>query len=290
MFPSQNITDEMRVCVHEAQISEAIWEEFERVVGIVPTFRPYLIDFLTLQEDHKRVSSLPVTMAEIVRAHGNLVSSLGLLMIRGYAHAQKTFTDFLSNATCFRERTLVRLRELNAEEAEHFSSLEQMHYDKSFAYRLFYNLRNYSAHHDCPITVLPMQGTRIESEFIIDLKFVLQRDTLVENWGRRQTRVKRELIEGPAEIEFLPLADEYMDAHNQMFHSVLLRRQNELADYERYVQTLKAHLRVPEGAIPLVFENFEPDGKKATVNTIGLSEDEFEIIASLHNQFSDPKS
>ena len=54
---------QINVLVHSRELSDAEWEEFEEIVGVVAEMRPYIIDFLALGKDFDEVEALGRTLS-----------------------------------------------------------------------------------------------------------------------------------------------------------------------------------------------------------------------------------
>lgn len=248
----------INIYVQHRDLPVGAWAEFEEIVGVIAEIRPYLIDFLALERDFEEVNNLEAVLRTELETLVSPFTLSGVTHFQAYVTAQRALSNFLAAASAFRDRARKRLIErygMSSTEIRRFDLAVTDAYDGSFAYRLLYNLRNFSQHHASPMDILPIQGKRNEAgKMLISVQVELRRDDLLSQGKKIQSRVRRELADQPTNIALGPLANDYMRQHGDIFTSIAGPQAHRLTIFIDYARTIIEKSGMPEGATPLIWD------------------------------------
>ncbi|GEO39452.1 hypothetical protein SAE02_36000 [Skermanella aerolata] len=246
--------------IHNTSLNQESFDEFTRVVGITAELRPIVVDYLSLVEEFNELSRAEMDISRSIQNVPNPVVWVGAKMTFAYVKAQRAISNFLSAASAFRDRTLTRLSEAygkNSREFCVFNSAIKDAYDSSFAYRALYNLRNYSQHHDSPLSLLPVNGSRDNFDGLmkISVKIMLQWNDMLKS-SRIQKKFLLEIKErSEPKIELIGLAHDYMLQHSNLMHKIISLHINRLDEMHEYAQVIMSVGCIPKGATPVIWED-----------------------------------
>jgi hypothetical protein len=151
----------LNVVVQGNALDEEVVKEFEEIAGAFARIRPALIDFLALRADHSALSKLPDHLCSQHESNNLPLLEGGLLFLETHVAAERRLSAFLNSASAFRDRLLARLASNPGHKALVKRCIKEV-YDRSFAYRLCYNLRNYAQHQSAPLHFIPLRGSASE--------------------------------------------------------------------------------------------------------------------------------
>jgi hypothetical protein len=242
-------------------LSEDAWNDFNKYVAVATDVRPFVIDYLSLQDDFEVVSGVITRITSEVSQRENPLANIGINHLKTMATAQGAISNFLSSASAFRDRAKTRLRtaygKASAEE-QRFIDTERAAYDGWFAYRLLYNLRNYGQHHDMPLSLVPVSARReadgkfaATANLLIDPTEILESD-LIQNSFR-----KKELSKLTEQLELMPMVQQYMRLHGLMLNLIVSIHLPRLVQMQEYEALLHEKTHIPLGAIPMIYEESE---------------------------------
>lgn len=187
-----------------------------------------------------------------------MLSYTGVAQTRAMALAQGVLSNFLAATTCLKDRGATRIRERYGEdslELAKFGAAQRDAYDASFAYRLFYNLRNYAQHHDLPISTIPIEAKRNEAgELKATVKLVLRPQELLTSSRIQKSFRDKELVHLTADLDLLPLAKEVFDLHGAIVKVVIDLHADRLIEMQGYACVIFTKAGMPQGAIPVIWE------------------------------------
>jgi hypothetical protein len=191
----------MNIHVIDQPLSDAVWTEYDLIVGRFTELRPFIIDYLSLEQAFDVLNGLDQHICDALGSATKHSPIPGEALIRAYSTAQSAVSNFLFAASTFRDRSTIRLAEIcreNPEGCELFQTEQRKAYDASFAYRLLYNLRNFAQHHDSPLEMIPVQGKRDSSnQMKLSIRIELQRDILLKKGKKIQPRVLKKSPTNP---------------------------------------------------------------------------------------------
>ena len=242
-------------------VTEDVWDEFQKLIGTQARIRPYLLDFMALESEFQAVIRAHVEYAEGIALSVNPAFWPLSHQFVQLVQVQRHVSNFLGSASAFRERMSTRLRSegrasLSAEIVQHTNDL----YDRNFAYRLMYNLRNYAQHHDLPIGVTNVNIANVSgSERDVAVKFAIDGKELLKS-TRIQAKVRSEIeaLHDP-HIELLAATRTFFQCHVLLMRHWLLANQETFRGAFQYKSAVERTLVLPEGALPVIFEGEMPN-------------------------------
>jgi hypothetical protein len=275
------------VFISQVKFDLAYWDDFNRMIGVITELRPTLIDYLSLVGDFTLLDNVETELASSLQDTPNPTQFVGIIRTLAYATAQRALSNFLSATSAFRDRNKTRLCERygkDSPESGAFRVAVKAKYDNSFAYRVLYNLRNYAQHHDSPVSVLPIKGTRGSAELSMsfNVKLVLHRDELCRS-RLVQKSVRNELQSQPqSEFELIPLARDYMHRHAEIMREIISLQLPRLLEMQRFADVIVAKSNVPKGAIPVIWEGMVPTADAPECGTLDYTVHSFSFDELVH--------
>ena len=143
------------------EFTDENWKEFEQICSIVPQFRPLRVDFISLKSEAEKLISAPEEYSREISKTSHLMLIGGKHAVTGLAILQSSFTSYLAARSAMLDRALRYLSKnfgKPSQQYDEFVAQTNQEFDSNFAYRLFYNLRNYSQHLGMPISELKISG------------------------------------------------------------------------------------------------------------------------------------
>jgi len=248
--------------VQPVALTDEAWAEFENVISVTTELRPFVVDFLSLEDDFKRLERVEDEIASQTVA-GYPLKNLGLKHLQSLAAAQGAVSNFLSSAGSFRERAKTRLRIRYGDDSEQLKWIEdhEVHaYDNWFAYRLLYNMRNYGQHFEMPISLVPLSAKRETSgQFQAVATILVSPKELLESPLIQKSFREKELVGRTEDITLLPLAKTFMRIHGMVLNAIVQIHLPKIIEFQNYVRLLLQKMNLPPGAVPMIFE---VDGEK----------------------------
>lgn len=243
-------------------LDEATWREFREFTRVVEWVRPYMVDWLALSADAASVAAAEGEIAADLSGAINSGSISVSVSVSAIANAQRRITSFLGAASAFRDRTAARLdREFGkpSRETAAFKTAMSFWFDRSFAYRCLYQLRNFAQHHELPITFVPIQADRDGGGALnARVAMHLYPATLADS-DRINSSVRAELRKVPDDfLDVGRLSQEYMIAHSGLMATILDLYLPRLREMASYAAALYDALQVPNDVVPVVWEWANP--------------------------------
>ncbi|WP_426960312.1 hypothetical protein [Muricoccus radiodurans] len=275
------------VSVQDGEFTQELWHEFSEVMRIVVALRPLVISYLALEEDHGELRQVEAIIAQSLEGAPNAFGIVPAMLLPALARAQRHVSNFLGSAATFRDRILKWFATTYRDEPEivglpprEFSFA----YDRSLAYRIMYNLRNYALHQNVPVSLMPITGTRSRSDGSMAMGVRLLLDT-GELCGNPKTKgpVRDELLRlGTSSYEIVPLAAEYMESHARFMRFVLRFHADDLQIAQHYARAVWKGAKLPPRAIPVIWEGEGvPGAEPTTMNCHHLAFDELGFMRLL---------
>ena len=251
--------------------------------------RPFVIDFLSLQDDFRVVSGIINRIASEAAERTNPLADLGLSHVRTMAMAQGAISNFLSSASSFRDRAKTRLRTTcgtDSSEVQQFKATESAAYDGWFAYRLLYNLRNYGQHHDMPLSYIPVNAKRgSDGKFVATANLFIDPSDILESDLIQKSFRQNELIKLTERLGLMPMVEQYMQLHGLLFNLIVSIHWPRLAQMQQYETLLREKTHIPAGAVPIIFEEDE-SGNMGQFHHFSF--DEFVLLRELAGSIRKP--
>jgi hypothetical protein len=269
-------------------LSDKQYAEFESVIRVTSILRPFIIDFLGLEENFRTLNRMPKEMKERFEAQSNPMMEGAIGAAWRLWQAQNAVSNFLYSSSALRDRSETRLRERFGKDSAQLTALQAAitaAYDGAIEYRLLYNLRNYAQHHDLPLSLVPVKSTVNEqSKIEAYISIVVAPSKLASSTRVQKKFVDQELSKLSEDIDINAYAEVYFRLHAGFLKTIIEMYANEINEMQAYREAVEKHLKLPHGAFPIVWEGdfpMEPDisvqGKFSH-----FSFDELDLIFVLH--------
>ncbi|HEX8364887.1 MAG TPA: hypothetical protein VF603_06335 [Allosphingosinicella sp.] len=254
MKPSETKEKSFDISIEGDPLDQETYSEFERAAKFFAEIRRTLIDFLILSEEYGSLLDVPKQLSDIYIQSGELIQNSGALFIRSHVVADRAVTGFLSAGGTFRDRLFHRLS-INTQSDHPVSNRLRATYDRSFAYRLCYNLRNFGQHVSAILNVIPISIKDLQGNPAVSVALALDRNRLIAEMEKAQPRLKADLKTQPDKIELLPIVTEYFHALRHALMDYVLLSADDLIFTMGFANVLEAGARgLPPGATPLLFK------------------------------------
>lgn len=242
-----------------------------RLLGFVIKNDSEILDFLnTTSQDfiEKSVSWNGVSKTDLDR----LFSNVNRLFLN-YLSSIKTFIDHI-------ETHINRKFGEKSKEFIDFKKVLSLFYDNSFAYRFFYELRNYSQHCGLPIdnvkytTEYDRENNRIKG--VLQVKF--NRIKLLSNY-KKWKKVKIDLIGCDEEFNVTPLIWEMTNNIKEIERNVEIIHKDSLLDSINFITNRIKHLRKGPGEVFIAYDfKDKVNGELSNYSTIDIPFDTIDFI------------
>lgn len=268
-------------------LSAEQYAEFEEAIRITSILRPYIIDFVGLEENFLTFNQLPSALKSQFESLSNPMIEGAIGGARRVAKLQNALTNFLCSASAFRDRSKMRIESRYGSDSSQLAAWKaavKTAYDTHFEYRLLYYLRNYAQHHDIPLSLAPVSSKVNErSQIEATISVVLAPDKLASS-PKTQKKIGPELARLSDNINLIAAATVYFGLHASFLKAVFDAYRTELAWMHTYRNALVKHLKMPTGAFPVIWEGELPmtDGEIANQHMTHFSFDELDFIFALY--------
>lgn len=214
------------IAVFLTELTEA--SPYKQLCDSYDEYRKYVAH---LTESSRTKSPTTIEMREIYHKADNLFSAL----------------------RAFDDRTKHNLSERYGKKSDQFTQFEaalSYEFDNVFAYRLCYQLRNYSQHAGTPITKIE-SSAHLENEVPVSfLQISIDTRVLLAKYDRWQSKVKKELQQINGVIPLDTIFKSLMRSCSRAFSKYLISQENEILSS---ISTLKHIIGdIEEDAYPIV--------------------------------------
>jgi hypothetical protein len=268
-------------------LSEQQYAEFEEAIRVTSMLRPYVIDFMGLEENFLTFNELPGEMKSQFEALTNPMIEGAIGGVKRIAKSQNTLSNFLCSASAFRDRSTMRIKSRYGSDSPRvaaWTAVIAAAYDAHFEFRLLHNLRNYAQHHDIPLSLVPVRSkANDKAEIEAAVSVVLAPSKLLSSpLIQKNFRPQLSLISG--DLDLNAAAEVYFRLHAGFLKATLEAYKAEIAWMHVYRNALAKHLKLPAGAFPAIWEGDLPlrDGETINQRIIHFSFDELDMILALY--------
>lgn len=265
------------------------YAEFEKIIRVSSELRPFVIDFMGLEENFCVFDRIPAEFKSGIEALTNPMIEGALGGARRLIIAQNALSNFLYSTSAFRDRSQTRLRELYGENSQQYKALDDAisaAYDEAFEYRLLYNLRNYAQHHDIPLSLVPVQANLNQQTNKIEalVSVVLAPDKLVSNPKVQKQFQTKELSGLTEDIDLSACAKVFFRLHARLLKTIINMQAARIDEMSAYRDAVTRVLKLPPGAFPVIWEGDMPlhDGAIANSRFTHFSFDELNLLLVLY--------
>ena len=265
------------------------WDEFRKFTRVVELLRAYTIDFRALSNDHAALLRAEIEIGDELSAHFSRSMISINQGVEANARAQQLATNFLGAASAFRDRCMSRLSRhfgSDSETARKFKEVTSTIHDASFAYRISYHLRNFAQHNELPISLVPINASRMDDgTMAASVAFHLDPPLLLER-GKFKSSVAAELAAfGTRKVSLNRILEEYMVAHRHLMLTIIGFFAPALVEMVYYAREVERVLEIPSGCTPVIWEGDDPAaGPQTQERCIMFGFDEMQNALELFSQ------
>ncbi len=204
-----------------------------------------------------------------------------------FSNVNRLFLNYLSSIRTFLDHIETHINRTFGENSKEFTEFKKMlsiFYDNSFAYRFFYELRNYSQHCGLPIdnVSFKMEYERNKNRIkgILQVKF--NRDRLLSSY-KKWKKVKNDLKSLDDEFDVTPLIWEMSHNIKEIERNVEIIHRDSLLDSVNFITKKTEHLRDGAGEIFIAYDfNDKANGELANYSSRDIPFDTIDFIKQLN--------
>lgn len=281
-------------CRFENPLSEEQYAEFEATIRVTSILRPFIIDFLGLEENFRILNRLPTEMKEHFESQSNPMMEGAIGGTWRLWQAQNAVSNFLTSASALRDRSQMRLRQRYGKDSPQLAVLQdsiKTACDGAIEYRFLYHLRNYGQHHDIPLSLVPIRSTVNErSEVEAHVSIVVASLKLSSGSREQKKFFDQELLNLPDEIDLNAYARAHFRLHAGLLKTIIDMHAQQIREMQVYREALENHLNkhmhLPLGAFPIVWVGdfpIDPD-RLVQGKFVHFSFDELSLIFVLYER------
>lgn len=248
--------------VHQAASADVL-TEFHETCRVISNLQPIIFAFDIVERNYREL----VDSVEEYRSQLNnsVTANAGHIPgdVNGVVLVAQKVSNFLSSAGAFLTQTEIQLGSAHGKESpelEMWNTKRKDQHAACFSYRFLYELRNYSQHRSLPFSYLNIAGERItkEAPMLFKISTMILRDGLLGSGHEWKEKLKVEIQKQPPEFELLPLIAEYLHSLRQLCLEAVNLQRARLAECARYFDAMRRTLKIPTGAVPVIFIGESP--------------------------------
>jgi hypothetical protein len=176
----------------------------------------------------------------------------------GIVLAVQKVSNFLSSASAFLAQTETQLRRVHGTDSPELNIWNEERknlHAACFSYRFLYEPRNFAQHRSLPLSSFNITGERVSENapMVFKTGALLLRDGLLGVGYGWKKSVEAEIQQQPPEFELLPLIPEYFHSLSQLCLVAVQLQSVRLAECARYFDVVRRTLKIPMGAVPVIF-------------------------------------
>jgi hypothetical protein len=254
-IPQQNGTLDVYVGVNVA--TAEVLAELHEIVSVVFNLQPIIFAFDVVERNYREfLDSIDAYRSRLDDVKHGLPVDISIVM-DGFISVSQKVTNFLSSTTAFLAHSEMQLRRVHGHDSAELNSWNEkrknFHADH-FSYRFLYELRNFAQHRNLPFSNLIIAGERPSKELsmIFKIGVLIFRDGLLGD-GYKWGKLKVEIQQQPPIFDLLPITSEYLDCLRRLCLEALKYQDTRLAECGRYFDVVCRTLKIPPGAVPVLF-------------------------------------
>ncbi|RYZ22765.1 MAG: hypothetical protein EOO16_07880 [Chitinophagaceae bacterium] len=153
------------------------------------------------------------------------------------------FKSFLDHG----EAALKRKYGVSSAQATAWKQVQSIEYDKSIAYRLFYNLRNYAQHVGMPPMHFSLDHNAAGDGVVVRLDFY--KSELLDTYSKWSKDARSDLVNGNEVIPIIPMLDEWSHCFHRMVKHIQGVRMKEVISSATIISSLRDSFTIPENGV-----------------------------------------
>lgn len=243
--------------VHKAASADVL-TEFHEICSVISNLQPIIFAFDIVERNFRElVDSIEEHRSQL---NNSVTANAGLIPVdmSGFVLVAQKVSNFLSSAGAFLTQTEIQLGSVHGKESPELKTWNTKRNDQHaacFSYRFLYELRNFSQHRSLPFSSLNIAGERASENAPMHFKTsaLISRDGLFGVGYDWKKSVEAEIRKQPSEFELQPLIAEYLHSLRQLCLEAVKLQGARLAECARYFDAVLRTLKIPMGAVPVIF-------------------------------------
>ncbi|WP_263227528.1 hypothetical protein [Pseudomonas alabamensis] len=150
-------------------------------------------------------------------------------------------------------------------QADSWKKAQALEYDRSVAYRLFYNLRNYAQHVGMPPIHFSLEQKSDELGVAIRLEFY--KSELLKNYSDWSRHAKADLKSGDEKIPIFSMLEEWSECFHRLVKFIQNIRRDEVLSSARLISEIRGKYKIPNDAKIVIM----PEPKGSEVGDLDLN-------------------
>lgn len=255
-------------------ISEDTYIEFKKAIAEIEEIRANRNLFKIVENNYAELNNLVNSSFDNLLNNSQTISEsnreVGSFI---YLHLNRHLLNFLSSIRTYIDHAETNFKKKYGKESFEFLELKKFlssFYDKSFAYRFLYKLRNYAQHCGLPIEAIhyKINSDKDLNRVVSRLKIEFQRDQLLtkyDSWGKT---IKEELTELPETFEAIPLFSEMIHNITEISKQIEKLKKNRIKPYVEFVRNLCEEYRKERRDVCIFHNVRESNNRKKLLFTV----------------------
>lgn len=284
MQPNEDKEGSYAFKIEGAALAADVWEECDRTLQFFARIRPYLINYVVLDDYYGDLIKIPNALKEKLGTSPYLLHRMTSIAIELHAMCDKAVNGFLATGQSFRDRAVTKLRA--GPKSQHpvwqcIRDLEAQH----AVYRLLTQLRNLGLHNEAIFRAIPLKVDADNEAYTIGLQ--LNKAELLSRLSPSKLKAVGDTSSIPENVDFLESAQLYMECHRTILSKILELQSEDLVFSIGFMSALGSGARgTPPNAIPMIFRGV-PDqirngtfgrGETVNANVIEFPRQEYLIL------------
>lgn len=233
--------------------------ELYEIISVVFSLQPIILAFNVVERNYRELAdSIEDYRSQLDNlAPSNVVPISFAITMDGLVSASQKVNNFLSSASAFLEQTKTQLQHVHGKGSSELTSWNETRknlHATCFSYRFLYELRNFAQHRNLPISSFDITGVRTSEDvsMLFKIEILMLRDGLLGD-GYDWKKLKEEIQQHPPKFDLLPLTTEYLHSLRQLCLEAVKFQNVRLAECGHYFDAVCRILKIPEGAVPVIF-------------------------------------
>ncbi|MBJ6728022.1 hypothetical protein [Geomesophilobacter sediminis] len=247
----------MDISVHCTVVDSDVLAEMNEIVGVIFNLQPIVMAFDVVEKNYKElVNLIDESTSHLNSLTSSILAPVSVVMDVMTSLSQKT-TNFLSSTSAFLAHVDRQLEKIHGRDSTEWLTWDAKRKDLhagSFAYRFLYELRNFAQHRDIPFSTLNCTGERNseDASLVFQIKTLIVTEQLISS-GHNWKKLTAQIEQQPNVFDLLPLASEYLQCLRQLCLEASRPQMERLAICDHYFNVLRNTLKIPPGAVPVIF-------------------------------------
>lgn len=235
--------------------------ELYEIISVISNLQPIIFAFNVVERNYhellKFIENYRSQLENLAPSNAVIPFSFAITM-DGIVTASQTVTNFLSSTSAFLDQTEKRLLRVHGKDSPELTSWHETRchlHATCFSYRFLYQLRNFAQHRSVPFLSFDIAGERTSENvsMVFKIEILISRDELFNDGFDWSKKLRVEIQQQPPMFDLVPLTTEYLHCLRQLCLEAVKFQNARLAECVHYFDAVCRILKIPEGAVPVIF-------------------------------------